>query len=97
MKKAGRLAAVLAAVLLALPFLALPTLQGTVPVDLSPVQPAAESIVVSAQPVSLPAAPTNHIAGNEDNLDAALDEIHLKEKQLQRLDDLRYKMHAQKA
>ena len=29
--------------------------------------------------------------------DAALDEIHLKEKQVQRLDDLRYKMHAQKA
>lgn len=75
MKKAGRLAAVLAVVLLALPFLALPTLQETVPVDLSPVQPAAESIVVSAQPVSLPAAPTNHIAGNEDKLDAALDEI----------------------
>lgn len=75
MKKAGRLAAVLAAVLLALPFLALPTLQETVPVDLSPVQPAAESIAVSAQPVSLPAAPTNHIAGNEDKLDAALDEI----------------------
>lgn len=75
MKKAGRLAAVLAVVLLALPFLALPTLQETVPVDLSPVQPAAESITVSAQPVSLPAAPTNHIAGNEDKLDAALDEI----------------------
>lgn len=48
MKKAGRLAAVLAVVLLALPFLALPTLQETVPVDLFLVQPAAESIVVSA-------------------------------------------------
>ena len=33
----------------------------------------------------------------EKRRDAALDEIHLKEKQLQRLDDLRYKMHAQKA
>ena len=75
MKKAGRLAAVLAVVLLALPFLALPTLQETIPVDLSPVQPAAESAAVSAQPVSLPVAPTNHIAGNEDKLDAALDEI----------------------
>src|SRR5699024_425265 len=75
MKKAGRLAAGRGGVQVARRFWARPTLQETVPVDLSPVQLAAESIAVSAQPVSLPAAPTNHIAGNEDKLDAALDEI----------------------
>ena len=33
----------------------------------------------------------------EKRRDAALDEIHLREKQLQRLDYLRYRMHAKKA
>lgn len=33
----------------------------------------------------------------EERRDAALDEIHLREKQLQRLDYLRYRMRAQKA
>lgn len=33
----------------------------------------------------------------EKRRDAALDEIHLREKQLQRLDYLRYRMHAHKA
>ena len=32
----------------------------------------------------------------EKRRDAALDEIHLKEKQLQRLDYLRYRMRSQK-